>query len=69
MVHAQLNNNIMDIKKLKPNEIQDIRDFLEGLEEYGHIYHYPPEQLNEPFNKILEGIGEIQKLMKESWSI
>lgn len=69
MVHAQLNNNIMDIKKLKPNEIQDIRDFLEGLEEYGHIYHYEPERLDEPFNKILEGIAEIQKLMKESFEI
>lgn len=59
----------MDIKKIKQYEIQDIRDFLEGLEDYGHIYHYPPEQLDEPFKKILEGIAEVQKLMKESWSM
>jgi len=59
----------MDIKKIKPNELQDIRDFLEGLEDYGHIFHYPPETLDEPFKKILEGIAEIEKLMKESWSM
>ena len=59
----------MDIKKLKPSEIQEIRDFLDGLEEYGHIYHYPPEKLDEPFNKILEGIEEIRKLMRESFEM
>lgn len=59
----------MHIKKLKPNEIQEIRDFLDGLEEYGHIYHYPPEKLDEPFNKILEGIEEIRKLMRESFEM
>ena len=57
----------MDIKQLKPTEIQEIYDFLQGLEEYGHIFHFPPNQLDEPFRKILEGISEIQKLMKESW--
>ncbi len=59
----------MDIKQIKQTEIQEIWDFLLGLEEYGHIYHYPPEKLNEPFKKILEGIEEVQKLMKESWSM
>ena len=59
----------MDIKQIKQIEIQEIRDFLEGLEDYGHIYHYPPEKLDEPFMKILEGIKEIQELMKESWSM
>ncbi len=59
----------MDIKNIKTNEIQEIYDFLEGLQDYGHIYHFPPERLDEPFNKILEGIAEIQKLMKESWSM
>ena len=59
----------MDIKKIKSTEIQDIRDFLQGLEDYGHIYHYSPEQLDEPFKKILEGIAEVQILMKESWSM
>ena len=59
----------MDIKEIKPTEIQEIYDFLEGLQDYGHIYHLPPERLDEPFNKILEGIAEIQKLMNESWSM
>ena len=43
----------MDIKKIKEQEIDDIYDFLEVLEEYGHVYHYPPEKLDEPFKKIL----------------
>ncbi len=67
VVNVKLNN--MDIKKIKPEEIQEIRDFLESMEEYGHIYHFPPERLDEPFNKILEGISEIRKLMKESFEI
>jgi len=59
----------MNIKDIKSLEIQEIRDFCDGLEEYGHIYHYPPERLDEPFKKILEGIGEVQKLMDDRWEI
>lgn len=59
----------MDIKEIKKYEIQEIRDFLEGLEDYGHIYHYPPEKLDEPFRKILEGIEEIEQLMKDSFEM
>lgn len=59
----------MDIKEIKKYEIQEIRDFLEGLEDYGHIYHYPPEKLDEPFRKILEGIEEVQQLMKDSFEM
>jgi molecular chaperone GrpE (heat shock protein) len=59
----------MDIKELKKYDIQEIRDFLEVLEDYGHIYHYPPERLNEPFEKILEGIAEIHQLMKDSFEM
>ena len=44
-------------------------DFLEGLQDYGHIYHYPPEKLDEPFKKIMEGIEEIQRLMKDSFEM
>ena len=49
--------------------MQEILDFYYGIEEYGHIYHYPPERLDEPFKKILEGIAEVQKLMNDSWSM
>jgi hypothetical protein len=58
-----------DIKVLKKEEMQEILDFYYGIEEYGHIYHYPPEKLDEPFKKILEGIAEVQKLMDDSWSM
>lgn len=59
----------MDIKEIKKIEIGEIYDFLQGLEDYGHIYHYPPEKLDEPFKKIMEGIDEIHKLMDDSWSM
>lgn len=58
-----------DIKELKKEEMQEIIDFWHGIEEYGHIYHYPPEKLDEPFRKIMEGIREINKLMDDSWSM
>ena len=59
----------MDIKEIKKYEISEIYDFLEGLQEYGHIYHYLPERLDEPFNKILEGIEEVHRLMKDSFEM
>ena len=59
----------MDIKKIKEEEIHDISNFLEVLEEYGHVYHFPPEKLDEPFKKILEGIQEIHELMDDSYEM
>lgn len=59
----------MDIKQIKKNEIQEIYDFLGGLEEYGHIYHFPPKRLDEPFDEILNAIDKIQKLMNDSWGM
>ena len=59
----------MDIKEIKSTEVSEMYDFLEGLQDYGHIYHYPPEKLDEPFKKIMEGIDEIQQLMKDSFEI
>lgn len=58
-----------DIKKLKYEEMQEIRDFCDGIDEYGHIFHLDPKVLDEPFKKILEGISEIQKFMDDSWSM
>ena len=58
-----------NIKVLKKEEMQELIDFYYRIEEYGHIYHYPPERLDEPFKKILEGISEINKLMNDSWSM
>lgn len=59
----------MNIKEIKKNEMQEIIDFYHDINDYGHIYHYPPERLDEPFKKILEGIEEIQKLMKDSFEM
>ena len=59
----------MDIKEIKAFEISEIHDFLGGLEDYGHIYHYPAERLDEPFKKIMEGIEEVQQMMNESFEM
>jgi hypothetical protein len=59
----------MDIKDIKKEELDEIIDFWQSIKEYGHIYHYPPEKLDKPFEKIMEGIREIQKLMNDSWSM
>lgn len=57
-----------DIKKLKSHEMQEIIDFYYHIEDYGHIFHKDPKELNSPFIKILEGIQEVKKLMDESYS-
>ena len=59
----------MDIKDLKSIELQEIIDFWQGIQDYGHIYHYPPERLDEPFKKIMEGIQEIRQLMEDSFEM
>lgn len=58
-----------DIMQLKKEEMQKIIDFYHGVEEYGHIYHFPDEALDEPFRKILEGIAEVNKLMDDSFEM
>lgn len=59
----------MNIAEIKKYEIEEIYDFLEGLRDYGHIYHYAPENLDKPFQKILEGISEVQQMMNDSFEI
>lgn len=59
----------MDIKEIKSTEISEMYDFLEGLQDYGHIFHYPPEKLDEPFKKIIEGIKEVHQLMNDSFEM
>jgi hypothetical protein len=60
---------IMDIKELKPQEMQEIIDFYHHIEDYGYIFHFEPEKLDEPFNKIIEGISEIRKMMDDSYGM
>lgn len=61
------NNEEMNIKEIKSNEMQDIIDFYYHIEDYGHIFHFEPETLDKPFKKILEGISEVKKLMDLSY--
>lgn len=58
----------MDIFQHKKQEMQEIIDFYYHIEEYGHIYYDEPELLDKPFNKILEGINEITKLIENNYS-
>lgn len=58
-----------DINQLKNNEMNEIIDFYNKIEEYGHIFHLDPELLDKPFNKILEGMKEIEDMMDESYGM
>ena len=57
------------INEIKSIEIQEIKDFLENLEEYGHIFHLDPKLLDKPFNQILQAMSEIEDMMDESFSM
>ena len=59
----------MDIKKLKPNEMQEIIDFYYHIEDFGDIFHLDPKKLDEPFKKIMEGISVVKQLIDESYDI
>ena len=60
---------IMDIKELKPQEMQEIIDFYHHIEDYGHIFCFEAEKLDKPFKKIIDGISEIRKMMDESYGM
>lgn len=57
-----------NIKEIKSEEMEEIIDFYHHIEEYGHIFYGKPEDLDEPFKKILEGISEIREIINEYWS-
>lgn len=59
----------MDIKEIKSEEMTEIIDFWQHAEDYGHIFHFDPKLLDEPFRKIIEGISEIKKMMNDSWEM
>lgn len=58
-----------NIKQIKKEEMAEILNFYHHIEEYGHIFYYPAENLDSPFAKILEGMGEVKKMMKDSWEM
>ncbi len=59
----------MDIKDLKKQEMQEIIDFWYHIEDYGHVFHFEPNTLDNPFKKIIEGIAEVRKLMDDSYGM
>ena len=50
----------MEIKKIKSNKMQKIKDFCKSIDKYGNIYHFSQEKLDEPFKKIMEEIKEVK---------
>jgi len=58
-----------DIKEIKKYEMEEISDFLNKIEDYGHIFHMNPKLLDEPFKKIMEGIEEVEKMMDDSFDM
>ena len=59
----------MDINDIKPDELQEIIDFYYFIKDFGHIYHFPENRLDAPFNKIIEGINEVRNYIDDSYSM
>jgi hypothetical protein len=57
-----------DIKDLRKNEMEEIIDFWNRIQEYGHIFYGDNQELEEPFKKIIEGIEEVRKIQDKYWS-
>jgi hypothetical protein len=57
-----------DIKDLRKNEMEEIIDFWNNIQEYGHIFYGDNQELEEPFKKIIEGIEEVRKIQDKYWS-
>jgi hypothetical protein len=58
----------MNIKDIKKSEMEQIIDFWNHIQEYGHIFYGDNQELEEPFKKILEGIEEVRKIQDKYWS-
>lgn len=59
-----------DINHLKQIEISEIYNFLEFLEDYGHIFYKDKdnlELLDKSFSKISEGIEIVKNLINDSY--
>lgn len=58
----------MNINEIKKEELFEIKDFINFIEEWGHIFYDDPKTLDEPFNKILGGINEIRQIIDDNYS-
>lgn len=56
------------IKELRKTEMQEIIDFYYHIEEYGHIFYGDNSELNPGFEKIIQGIEEIEKIIDDYYS-
>jgi hypothetical protein len=56
-----------NIKDLRHAEMEEIIDFWQHIEEYGHIFYGDNQELEEPFKKIMEGIEEIRAIQNKYW--
>lgn len=56
--------HINDVKK---EEMDEIIDFYHHIQDYGHIFLLPPEKLDEPFKKIMDGINEVREMINDSY--
>jgi hypothetical protein len=57
-----------DIKDIRKSEMEQIIDFWNHIQEYGHIFYGDNQELEEPFKKIIEGIEEVRKIQDKYWS-
>jgi hypothetical protein len=48
--------------------MEEIIDFWNNIQEYGHIFYGDNQELEEPFKKIIEGIEEVRKIQDKYWS-
>lgn len=55
------------VEQIKKNELSEIADFLIFIEDYGHIFYESEHVLDSGFNKILEGIEEIKKIIDRNY--
>jgi hypothetical protein len=58
----------MNIKDIRKSEMEQIIDFWNHIQEYGHIFYGDNQELEEPFKKILQGIEEVRKIQDKYWS-
>lgn len=56
------------IKDLRKQEMDEIMDFYNHIEEYGHIFYGDNSELESGFEKIKEGIEDIKKIIEDYWS-
>ena len=55
-----------DINDIKQDELREIGFFICDVEDDGQVFRINQALLDEPFDKIMDGIKKIRRLMRES---